>query len=299
MRVATLALIGSWAALGVAVAVAEESTPPKGPTTYTLRYKFRPGQTLRWEVIHRAKVKTTVGGTTQTAETVSVSVKAWRIKDVRPDGTTTFEHMVESVDMSQKLTGRQEVRYNSKTDAKAPLGFETIAESVGVPLAVVTMDDRGIVRHRQRLPVKAAASNEGPMTVPLPEKPVAVGDRWSLPAEVEVPLPGGTVKKIKTVQNFTLRDVQSGVATIEVATQILTPIHDPAVEAMLIQRESTGTVRFDIEPGRVLGQQMDVDKRVVGFRGQASSLHYLTRFTEELLPEAPKTAARSAESEAK
>ncbi len=77
-----------------------------------------------------------------------------------------------------------------------------------------------------------------------------------------------------------------------VATQILTPIHDPAIEAQLIQRESSGTVRFDIEAGRIVRQQMDVDKRVVGFRGEASSLHYLTRFTEELVPSAAKTAQR-------
>jgi hypothetical protein len=34
----------------------------------------------------------------------------------------------------------------------------------------------------------------------------------------------------------------------------------------------------------VLSQQIDVDKRVVGFRGGASSIHYLSRWTEELIP---------------
>ena len=85
-------------------------------------------------------------------------------------------------------------------------------------------------------------------------------------------------------------------ATIRVATQILTPIHDPAIESQLIQYESAGTVRFDIDAGRILGQQMEVDKGVVGFRGEASSIHYLTRFTEDFLPEA-KLAARPAKKE--
>lgn len=274
-----------------APAVAEDSKAEK----YSLRYKFQLGQSLRWEVTHQAKIKTTVSGTTQTAETTSVSVKLWRVKDVRPDGTATFEHLVESVDMGQKLTGRQEVRYNSKTDKKAPLGFENVASSVGAVLSVVTMDARGNVLHRQRTPVKASAENDGPMTVLLPEEPVAVGATWSLPAEVDVPLANGTVKKVKTEQKFTLKSVSAGVATIEVATHILTPVHDPMVEAMLIQRESSGTVRFDIDAGRVLGQQMDLDKKVVGFRGDASSLHYLTRFTEEFLPTETKTASRPSE----
>ena len=54
------------------------------------------------------------------------------------------------------------------------------------------------------------------------------------------------------------------------------------MESQLLQHESSGTVRFDIDAGRVLGQQVDVDKGVVGFRGEASSIHQLMRFTENL-----------------
>ena len=64
----------------------------------------------------------------------------------------------------------------------------------------------------------------------------------------------------------------------------------------MIQYESAGVVRFDLDAGQILGQQMDVDKGVVGFRGEASSIHYLTRFTEDLLPEAT-LAARPAKKE--
>lgn len=269
---------------------------------YTLRYKFAPGETVRWEVVHRAKIRTTVSGTTQTAETVSSSVKAWRVTEVAEDGTATFEHAVDSVDMSQKLTGRAEVRYNSQTDKDPPPGFENIAASLGVPLSVVTMDHCGQIVKRQRHEVKGAAKDEGDsqMTIPLPEKAVAVGESWTFPYDVDVPLPNGTVKKVKTQQKFTLAEVTGDIAAIEVATQILTPIHDPAIEAMLIQRESHGTVRFDIDAGRVIGQQMDLDRRVVGFRGEASSLHYVTRFTEDLMTgESAKTAERASETEKK
>ena len=100
-------------------------------------------------------------------------------------------------------------------------------------------------------------------------------------------------KKIKTRQTFTLTSVKTGVATITVATQVLTPIDDPALESQLIEQTSSGTVRFDIDAGRVIAQQMDVDKRLVGYPNPASSLHYLTRFTEKLLPDTPKTAARA------
>jgi hypothetical protein len=86
--------------------------------------------------------------------------------------------------------------------------------------------------------------------------------------------------------------VKTGVATISVETQILTPIHDPALEAQLIQCGSRGTVRFDVDAGQVLGTQIDLDKRVVGFRGAASSIHYLTRFTENLRSPSTEVAAK-------
>jgi len=274
---------------------AEVADAPQGGTPrYTLRYKFHPGETIRWEVEHRKKVDTTVSGITQTADTLSRSVKVWRVKDVKPDGTATFEHLVESVDMWHKLSGCDEVRYNSQTDTKPPLGYEHLAQSVGIPVSVVTLDARGKVVKRQRKPVKAGTQSEGQMTIPFPEEPVPVGHTWSVPETVDAQLKGGTVKKVKTRQQFTLQGVKTGVASIEVATQILTPIDDPALESQLIDCESRGTVRFDIDAGRIIAQQMDVDKHVVGHPNPASSFRYLSRFTESLLPAKVQTASRAA-----
>ena len=268
------------------------------PATYTLRYKFHPGETMRWEVNHRTNVRTTVSGTTQTAETLSISVKRWRVADVRPDGAAVFEHSVERVDMRQKLTGRNEVRYNSQTDEKAPVGFEGVARSVGVTLSLVTMDTQGKVLHRKRHGAKPQAAvdsmveNENSMTIPLPEEAVPIGHTWSFPLDIDVPLESGGVKRVKAIQQYTLEDVKTGVGTIQVSTEVLTPITDPAIESQLVQREVAGRVRFDIDAGRILSQQMDIDKHVVGFRGDASSIHYVNRFSEQLMSEAVKTAGK-------
>ena len=268
---------------------------------YSLSYRFQPGETVRWEVEHRSNVRTTVSSTTQTAETVSLSVKAWQVTDVKPDGTATFRNSVEQVDMRQHLSGCDEVRYNSRTDAKPPPGFEDTAKSVGVPLATITMDAAGKVLHRHDTkprpagaPKDPVAEHESWLTMPLPKEAVPVGHTWRLPMDIDVPLEGGAVKKVKAMQQFTLEDVKTGVATIRVTTDILTPITDPAVESQLVQRESSGRVRFDIDAGRILGQQMDIDKHVVGFRGDASSIHYLNRFSERLMPEQIRTAQKTA-----
>lgn len=261
---------------------------------YDLKYKFAPGEVLRSEIVHRAAVQTTIDGSTQMAETQSKSIKVWRINDVTPEGTVTFVHSVESIDMWQRAQGRTEIRYNSRTDREIPPGYEDVAKAVGVPLTVVTMDRRGkILKRVENRPQPTSVSTQ--MTMPFPDEPLAVGQTWSSPVDIDVVLKEGATKKIRTRQKFTLEKVEDGIATIAVDSQILTPVSDPAIEAQLIQRLSAGTVRFDIEAGRVLGQQLDLDRHVIGFSGAASSMHYVTRFTEETLPPGPaaETARRA------
>ncbi len=281
--------------VGLAVLFAAGSASADGPddeARFTLRYRFEPGQTLRWKVTHRNRTRTTVSGTTRSAETNSVSVKVWKVERVKPDGTATFVHSVEDVDMWQKLSDRAEVRYDSQEQDQAPQGFEHVAESVGVPLATVTIDQLGKIIDRKQHDAKAAAKSHGPVTIPLPEQPVAVGERWSKTEEIRVKLDYGGFRKIKARQTFQLESVRTGVATIRVSTQILTPIDDPAIEWQVVQHAKTGEVRFDLDAGRVLSQQLEVDERVVGFRGEASSMQYSMLFEEKWLPNVASTAAR-------
>ena len=109
-------------------------------------------------------------------------------------------------------------------------------------------------KHRQ-----SNASNM-PLAIPLPAEPVAVGYTWSVPSDVEVILHGGATRKIQTRQKFVLEKVVGGLATISVETQVLTPLNDPAIEAQLVQRFTNGTLRFDMEQGRVVSQQLDLDR---------------------------------------
>jgi len=281
-------MAAAWVGLMAIVALAaradeaETERPAPPQRLYDLRYKFEAGETVRTEVVHRATVETTIQGTAQTAETRSRSIKAWKITNVSPSGHVRFVHSVESIDMWQHTKGRQEVRYNSETDKKVPPGYEEAAKAVGVPLTIVTIDRRGKVLKREEMH-RQAVGGTNQITFPLPTKAVAIGYKWSAPQDMEVLLKGGATKMISARQQFTLAKVEDGIATIDVETQVLTPVHDPAIEAQLVQRMTSGSVRFDIGRGRIIDQQMDLDKRVVGFSGPSSSMHYMTRFTEELL----------------
>ena len=92
-----------------------------------------------------------------------------------------------------------------------------------------------------------------------------------------------TVKVVKARQKFTLTKVETGIATIAVNTEILTPVNDPQVQSQLVQRMQHGTIKFDLEAGRIHSKQMDLDETVIGFSGAESIMQYLARLTEDTL----------------
>ncbi len=257
---------------------------------YDLAYHFAKGETVHWRVVNRATVTTTMQGTTQTAETRSESIKSWRILDVSPEGDFTFVHTVDQVKMTNQVGARAPVEYDSTTDAKPPAGFEQVASSVGVPLTEFRVNRYGKILSRIDKQAQVGQTEDMPIAFPLPGKPVAVGQTWVDPHDVVVILDGGATRVIKTRQRYELKGVATGVATIAVDYQILTPTSDPKIEAQLVQKLSSGVIKFDIEAGRLLSQQRDVDKRVVGMSGAASSMKYQMRLTEELQKETPKVA---------
>ena len=273
-----------------AAKTAVDEAPQAGTKSYKLRYKFKAGEILRWEVEHRVRVRTTISGSSQTAETLSDSTKQWRVGSVDAKGNTTLMHSVEHVAMWQKSDGRQETRYDSKTDTVPPPIYENVAKAVGVPLIELTLDTLGTVVKREERFVQTTPLPEH-VTMPLPENAIAVGEEWTNPSDISIDLPAQQIsKKIKARQLYRLESVDDGIATIHMETQILTPVNDPVIESQLVQAKTNGTVRFDISAGRILSQQSDIDEQVAGFQGPGSNMHYVMRFTEQLLPEESRTA---------
>jgi hypothetical protein len=190
--------------------------------------------------------------------------------------------------------GRAEERYNSQTDKDIPAGYEMVATTVGKPITEAVIDDRGNVAKREDKFPKFNLS-VGDLVTPLPEKPIAVGESWDATDELRLPMKGGAIKLVKIRKVFKLEKVATGVATISLSTQVLTPVNDPHAEAQLMQHVTKGVIKFDIDAGRLLSRQLDWNDTVLGFEGADSSMVYLARFTEELIT-TPRTASTENES---
>jgi hypothetical protein len=284
-RLASLFLIAVAIHSAAVRSFAEEPvTPVNDGKKYDLRYKLSTGDVLRYTVDHRAAIRSTIDDTTQEAQTKTESIKAWKVTDVLPNKDIEFMNVVERVHMLNHLPERAPVEYNSATDKVPPPGFEDAAKAIGVPLSVTRITPRGkVVSHKLKLQ-QSAADQEAQVAIRLPEEPIAVGATWDEPFDVTVQLEGNATKSIQTRRHYELKSVANGIATIDVAYQVLSPI-DAKIESQLVQRLMKGTVRFDIEKGRIDSQIFEVDKRILGFAGPTSSMHYIMRMEEKLTDE--------------
>lgn len=274
--------------LFASVAIADETSSAE---KYTLRYKLEQGVILQYSVEHQASVRSTIDGTTQQATTRSDSLKAWRVTDVLPNGNIQFINIVERLRMTNQLPERAEMIYDSEKDKTAPPGFEDAAKAVGVPLSKMIITPTGKVVEREVLHHQPAADPDAPVAVLLPEQSIAIGDTWDELRDIKVKLQDNNSKTVQTRRHFKLKNVQTGVAVIEVTFQVLSPINEQ-IEAQLAQHMMEGEIRFDINAGKVLSQAMDVDKRVLGFAGATSSMHYVMRMEEKLVEKAAEVARR-------
>lgn len=258
---------------------------------YDLRYHFQKGEDIRWKVVHLVTVETRIQGSTQTAKTRSLSTKHWKIVSVKDNGNATLAHMVDDVNMWQQVSGRKEIEYDSTKDKTPPAAYAKAAESVGIVLATITISPSGKVLDRVD-PKKHPGFGGGQITFPLPSKSIAEGEKWSHRYEIPVRLGNGRSKRIQARQLYQLESVIRGIATISMKTQILTPIDDPKIKVQLVQRLSEGTAKFDLEQGRIISQKFNFDETVLAFNGANSSMQYLAKFTEQLLPETIETAKK-------
>ena len=263
-----------------AAASLEKSSQTFKGKAFELKYRFAPGEEVLSKVLHLVTIDTKIQGTAETAETRSVSHRRWKVTGVDERGNITFLHYIDKANMWQKISGRPEIRFESDSDAEPHPLYRKVAETIGISLATITISPQGVIVGRENAQPHFNPGI-GELTIPLPDRPVRIGQRWYIPNELRIAGADGRYKRIQTRQLYTLQKVQAAVATITVATQVLTPIEDPKIRSKLIQRLQHGTIKFDVEAGRVRSKQMDLNERVIGFNGPASMMHYLTRFTEE------------------
>ncbi len=275
-----VALVASNASTQDVEAELAQATSALSTTTYELTYDLKKGEQVRYATEHLATVDTKISGNRQQSKMTTKSTKVWNVTEVT-ENTITFEYEVADVEMWQKEDGRDEVRYNSKTDKEVPIPFQGIAKKIGQRLATITIDRHGNVTKRDGGSGAPDLGFGGPV-VPFPPKAIRLQQTWTVPKKLRLRGKDKLVKEVRLQLKYRLEKVQAGVATISVKTEILTPIDDAALKSQLVQQLSNGSIRFDLDAGRLLSKQLDWTENVIGFNGPESNMKYLARFTEKL-----------------
>ncbi len=216
LRTALLLLAGCIVCLTAAeVKAADDDAAAAGQPTYDLRYNLATGDVLRYDVHHRASIRSTIDESTQAARTQTDSLKLWKVVDVLPSGDIEVMFVVDRIQMVNELPDRAPTSYDSQKDKTPPPGFEDAARAVGVPLSIVRMTPHGEVLNREVKHHQSAADQDGPVVVRLADKPVAVGATWDEPQDVTVDLEGGGTKSIQTRRHFKLAGVEHGIGPVD------------------------------------------------------------------------------------
>ncbi len=280
----------AWTLLTLSVCLATAPVSAQDDAAkYVLRYDLKQGEQLHYEVTHVAKTKTRIRGAEEISQVHTTSWRHWNVA-AADRSEMTFSHMIDAVEMTQQQGEAEEVRWDSRSGEAPPAAFERVAEQIGDPLATITINPRGQETAREDHGGTKAQLGMGSLTLALPEEPIAVGDSWSVPREIKVREPNGDVKVIKIRELYTLKKVKTGVATLSVRSEPLTPMDEESVRAQVVQQLSKGEIRFDVDNGRMISKQLDWDETVVGFQGANSLMEYRARLTETLVDGVQRTA---------
>lgn len=276
--------IGSTAVAQTGMSVLDKTSagPSSDAETALLRYKLHTGEELHYEVIHTAKTKTQINGNEETSDMQTTSQRHWSVQDA-DDEKMRFDHVLDSVVMTQSTDDKNVAQWDSASGEDAPPVFAGVADKIGTVLSSVTINDRGQELDREKDEQSKTDLGMGSLSLPLPTEPVAVGSSWSVPRQVRVRDAEGEQKVIKIRELYTLTKVKTGVATLTIRSEPLTPIDTQAIRAQVVQQLSNGEIRFDLDNGRLIEKTLNWDENVVSFRGPNSAMNYRAQLSERLI----------------
>jgi hypothetical protein len=258
-----------------------ETAGPESGEKVLLRYKFTDGMVIHSEVTHLAKNGTRIDSAEQDAHSRTVTDKSWRVIDASK-GLVTFEYWIDGIDMSQQVGDAEEIKYSSREPGDyIPPQFSMTADKVGKRVSTIRIDDTGMVVARSDIR-NPPHMGMGDVTMPLPKGPVSIGATWEIPREMKINRRDGTQRVVKFRELFKLEKISAGVATVSVKSEPLSTMGEPSEEAQILQQLSNGTIRFDVDAGRMISKELAWDHQVVAFSGPGSVLEYSARLEDKV-----------------
>ena len=278
---------------------ADGETDSADEASYLLRYKFKKGDLLTFEVDHESTMTTSRPELTETAKNEVYTKKTHRVVAVEDSGNGLLELAITQVKMSAQFNDEEPHVFDSEDSKKGPRPYEAIRSIVGKPLVQVRVSPRGELLETKPLLSNSAGANAGGslseeaaqnLLIKFPEEPIQVGEEWNELYKVKVGVSRFLTQNVTMQRTYRLSEVKDGLATIKLHTALITPINDGMILAQLIQMTPKGTVVFDLDNGHLVSRTLTVDKREVGVVGGTGSMHAKSQREERWIAPKPATA---------
>lgn len=285
-----------------------EKTADESPE-YLLRYHVTADEILRYRSVKVGELNYTVGETTKSDVERVRQVRRFEVKSVDDNGCADLVMQFESVEMSLQVNGGTPMVYRSSMDsAEVPQYFAGLdarlrgsaprfhVTPVGAPLD----ENRHIIipeqdNRKQGDKEKDKKNDNLPETrlmLPLPEKPVRVGDSWKYFSKVKVRVSEDFKREVPMLTSCRLESVEDGIARIRYSTSPAVRLTSVAAKAQLVSAMPKGYCLLDLEAGRIIKRVSRNNSNVHGVHGQQSVLTYSAEVVEELLPRKTQLSQR-------
>ncbi|HEY0983054.1 DUF6263 family protein [Schlesneria sp.] len=262
-------------------------------TTFQLVYHFKPGQFFHYEQSDRAELTTQSGSNQALAIQQTQTFRSFRVISVDDDGSAVIEPVVESVRMASQTGESGVVGYDSTKDEVIPKGFESLAGTVGRPLARFQVSANGrlnkvtlLVNDVPKKFAEAAEKTDPAINclVVFPEKAVKIGEKWSEKSDTPVSVGNNLTQDLGLIRVYELAKVENDIATIRFRTSLRVPMHDPDILRQIVQQTPSGTIEFDLKEGKILSRSLKIDEKVIGAFGPQTLLQAQGEMLEKLVP---------------
>ncbi len=261
-----------------AILAAAAAQPTHGAET--LRWKFKPGETLRYTMVQQTtQGMKAMGQDLKTSLNQTVDLH-WSVKDVASDGVAELSQTIDRIRTKVEGPGSS-FEYDSQAGKdpegqiasmltpmlKALVGAEFTFKMNGRgELSEIKVPPKLIDSLRQAGPAASAGgmfSEEGmrnlisQSSLTLAEGPLEKGKSWTQQAKVPVPMLGTMVMdKTYTFDGPSPKD--PGLLQVLLVTKVtLEPAADSNIAVKIISQNGTGEFAFDPQAGRVVSSQVN------------------------------------------
>jgi hypothetical protein len=247
------------------------------------QFRWHKGQVLTYKVEHKTQIEETVEGAKVTYLSRLSVVKRWQVADVDDKGSATLHLSLASMRNEQTRPNGEVLLFDSADPTKGtPELREQMSKFVGTTLAILRIDVQGRV-----LEVTQGSSSryeaEPPFVVVFPAVAAKEGLAWLRPYNVTLDPPLGTGEKLAATQKHQCAKLADGKATIAVASQFTSLPENVKDQVPLLQKMSEGQVTFDLQAGRVVDVQLNIDRTVNNHQGAGSVYRFQSGYSEQLI----------------